>query len=216
MMFKGSDSQRHLLELIKKRGHLTLNEAVNITELAKTTLREHFTVLEKDGYLTSNRRREGRGRPQLVYTLTEDGHKLFPSNDDKILRELLHYLKFTGHDSLISEFFTHYWDIRYKEIRHRIAMSEDQSINNQIKILENILEEQGFMPEIELTDNQVKIQECNCPFTETIKETRLPCKLEALFFEKILEADLKRVSHIASGSTSCVYELAGKKDKLSD
>lgn len=211
MMFKGSDSQRQLLDLIKKRGSLTLNEAVEITELAKTTLREHFTVLEKDGYLKSTRRREGRGRPKLVYSLTEDGHKLFPSSDDKILRELLHFLKFTGHESLISDFFTHYWDIRYEEIRHRIAMSEDQSTGNQIKILESILEEQGFMPEVEIVDNEVKIQECNCPFSETIKETRLPCKLEALFFEKILQADLKRVSHIASGNTSCVYELAGKE-----
>ncbi len=216
MMFKGSDSQRQLLDLIKKRGHLTLNEAVNITELAKTTLREHFTILEKDGYLESARRREGRGRPQLVYTLTDNGHKLFPSSDDKILRELLHYLKFTGHDDLIAEFFTHYWDIRYEEIRYKIAMSENQSIENKVKILENVLEEQGFMPEVKLTDNHINIQECNCPFSETIKETRLPCQLEALFFEKILNAELKRVSHIASGSTSCVYELAGKKDKLSN
>lgn len=210
-MFKGSDSQRQLLDLIKKRGNLTLNEAVQLTELAKTTLREHFMVLEKDGYLESIRRRKGRGRPQLVYTLTEEGNKLFPSGDDKILRELLHYLKLNGHDSLVADFFSHFWDIRFEEIKHRISISEDQSVENQLKILENILEEQGFMPEVELVNNEIKIIECNCPFSETVKETHLPCKLEVLFFEKILKADIKRVSYIASGNNSCVYELAGSK-----
>lgn len=208
-MAKVSESQQILIDLIKKRGELTLNEAITLTELAKTTLREHFTILEKDGFIVKTRKREGRGRPELVFKLTEKGHRLFPSRDGIVLKDFLHFLKDKGHTTLIDEFFQQYWETRYKEIKHQMSISEDDSLDGQLKILQDILEEQGFMPEIQLQpDKSVVIQECNCPFSETIKETHLPCKLEALFLEKILNAEMKRVSHIGSGNPFCIYELS--------
>jgi len=210
-MLKEKDSQSRLLNLIKKQGEVTLKQAVDKTELSKTTIREHLTILEKDGYIERYAKREGRGRPELFFHLTQTGHNLFPSHDSKILRDLLHFLKRNDHQDLISEFFENFWNDRLEEVQFHLNRSDDDSLKNKLSILQNLLEEQGFMPEITVENEHIMVNECNCPFSETIKETKLPCKLEAMFFKNLLNAELNRVSYIPDGNYSCSYDLKPTK-----
>ena len=53
----------------------------------------------------------------------------------------------------------------------------------------------------------VKIRECNCPFSQAIRETRLPCKLEAKFYERLFQQKMVRTSYIADGEYACTYEF---------
>ena len=207
-MLKPTDSRSELLNLIKQSGELTLNQAAKQTGLSRTTLREHFTNLEFEGYIQRFPKREGRGRPELVFKLTETGHNLFPSNDGQLLRSLISYLKNQDQEELLDEFFQDFWQKKTKEAEHRCKNVQADTLKDKIKVINEFLQELGFMPHIKTTDSgTVIIEECNCPFKDAVKETRLPCKLEALFFEKILKADLKRVSHIASGNHACTYHL---------
>lgn len=210
-MLKTKDSQSQLLNLIKRKGEISLKQAVENTQLSKTTIREHLTILEKDGYIERQSKREGRGRPELIYKLTSSGHKLFPSLDANLLRKLLHFLGQNNHQDIINDFFRQFWDKRLNEVRFHLSQAEDDSIKTKIKILEDLLEEQGFMPQIRIKDDLISVEECNCPFSETVKETKLPCKLEAQFIQKVFNADLKRVNYIPDGNHSCDYELQAKK-----
>ena len=210
-MLETKNSQKQLLNLIKKQGQLTLKEAVTQTRLSKTTIREHFTILEKDGYIERFSKREGRGRPELVYKLTPAGHRLFPSLDTSFLRDLLRYLKKMNQQEMIGGFFEQFWNKRFEEMNFRLNQAEDDSVETKVHILKDLLEEQGFMPNIQIDDNRIVVEECNCPFSETIKETKLPCKLEAVFIQKILNADLSRVNYIPDGNHSCSYDLNPKK-----
>ncbi len=207
-MLKQSDSRKGLLNLIKRNGELTLNQAAEWTGLSRTTLREHFTNLEYEGYLQRSTKREGRGRPELVFKLTETGHKLFPSGDGLLLRSLLYYLNEHGNDELLSAFFEDFWQKRKDEIQRRLASLHPPTLEAKSRILREFLEEQGFMPDIHIegTDTIV-IKECNCPFTDAVKETHLPCKLEARFLQEFFSSTLERVAYIPDGSHACMYHL---------
>lgn len=206
-MFTGSKKQ--LLEFIKRQGTVSIDEAVEHTELAKTTLREHFLQLERDGYIQRNYIRSGPGRPSLAYQLTQKGNSLFPSYESALIKELLNFLKSKGDEETIEEFFRVFWEERIEKARYRMDQSSETDIETRIEALSHMLEEEGFMPEFNVDkDNEIlTIKECNCPFSEVVKETRLPCKLEAIFYKKLFNENAERTTHIAEGDFSCTYEI---------
>lgn len=206
-MFTGS--KKEIIELIKRRGTLSIDEAVEQISLAKTTLREHFLQLERDGYVKRDYVRSGPGRPSLQYQLTPKGNSIFPSSESKLIRNIIHYLKSKGNEQLVEEFFEDFWDQRLKEAQKRIKSAGADDPESKIKVLMGMLEEEGFMPEFNLDreSKKITVKECNCPFSDVIKETRLPCKLEKMFYRKLFSDDTERTTYIAEGDHSCTYDI---------
>lgn len=206
-MFTGS--KKELLDRIKRKGTLSIDEAVEHTELAKTTLREHFLQLERDGYIERDYVRSGPGRPRLQYQLTPSGHGLYPSSEARMIKEMLSFLKSRGEEDTIEEFFRMFWEERLDEARHRMDQSTEDSMQSKLAVLLHMLEEEGFMPEFDFNeeDKTLTVKECNCPFSEVVKETQLPCKLEAMFYKKLFDERAERKTHIASGDHACTYDI---------
>lgn len=206
-MFTGS--KKTLLELVKRSGNLSIDKAVEKTELAKTTLREHFLQLERDGYMKRTYARSGPGRPSLQFQLTSKGNSLFPSSESSLARELINYLQSKGDKQTVEAFFESFWQERLEKARSHMDSAPENNIESQLQALMGMLEEEGFMPEFDVnpTNNAVSVKECNCPFSEVIKETRIPCKLEAMFYEQLFKTRLERTHYIAEGDHCCTYEM---------
>lgn len=203
-----SDSKRGLLHLIKQSGSLTVDEARDRSGLTRTTLREHFGDLEREGLICRASVRHGRGRPTIRYSLTEAGQSLFPTRDGVLLRDLIRFLQEGGHTHLIEQFFTTFWENRLSEARQRLAELPAGDLESRMRGLEDLLREQGFMPDIHRVEENIVVRECNCPFPEAIKQTRMPCQLEARFLEGVLELLPVRTSYIPDGMPACTYEFA--------
>lgn len=204
-----SESKRTLLELLKRRGRLTLNEAVEATDLARTTLREHLGRLERDGLVTVSRRREGRGRPELQFTLTPAGESLFPDQSGRMLGRLIEFLQDRGEDDRLEVFFQAYWTERLEGAQFRMRDVEKSEMSARLEELAQLLEEEGFMPEVEGEANgdRFLVRECNCPFPEAVRETSLPCELEVRFYRELFDAHVERTGYIPDGDAACTYEI---------
>lgn len=195
-----------LLRLIHCSGELSLNEAIRETELARTTLKEHFLQLENEGLVERHYERKGRGRPRLVFSLTDKGRFRFPSNDGNILNELLEYLQSHNMEQEVKKFFQDFWADKLKEARKRMDRYPPEDQKRRLDALKTYLEEQGFMPSITYADdNHLLIKECNCPFSNTVSNTSYPCELEKEFFGKLLGTNPDRLSYIPDGEPSCSY-----------
>lgn len=198
--------KKELLLLIKRKGELSLEEAEAISGLAKTTLRQHLIGLEEQSLILRAYRTIGQGRPIVVFKLSENGSRLFPSQESLILREMLQHLQETGHKKLIEDFFHKYWSRRkqkFEEILISMAGKKRPDRAMRLKALEHLLESEGFMPEIE--KQGATIRKCNCPFAEVVKVTQLPCKLEGEFIKWALKQELERTAYIPAGDFSCDY-----------
>lgn len=203
-----SDTKRALLQLMKRRGEIALDDAIDATGYARTTLREHLNQLERDGLVQRRSERQGRGRPSLRYRITERGERLFPTRDGVLLRELLRYLQERGQDELIEAFFESFWASRVEEVKHRIRQAGGaDDPERKLEVLEAILREEGFMPEIQTGDEGLVIRECNCPFAEAVKQTKLPCRLEAQFYAEIFDIAIERTGYLPDGDAACTYEI---------
>lgn len=202
-----SDTRRTLLQVMKRQGTLSLDDAEAATGLARTTLREHLLHLEQQGLVRRFTKKEGRGRPSLRFEITEAGQCLFPSQDGLLLRGLLDFLQRQGHEALIEQFFEAFWQDRIREARRRLQEADPDDLAKGLEVLADLLREEGFMPEIKVEGHALVIRECNCPFPDTVKQTRLPCQFEAAFFEALFDHRITRVSHIPDGHSACTYEF---------
>lgn len=199
--------KKDLLDLIKHHGQLTLDETVEKMDLAKTTVREHFTQLEEDGYIERSYERSGRGRPSLRFRLTKKGNGLYPSYEPEMMREFIRYLQTEGEHKVLEDFFKKFWDRRYVKLKLMMEEEQVESEEEKARITRQMLDEEGFMAEFDRDADSGKLmmKECNCPFREIIKVTKLPCKLEKEFYEKIFGKDVERTSYIAEGDFACTY-----------
>jgi len=206
--FIHSDTKRALLKLMKQQGRISLDDAESETGLTRTTLREHIGQLERDGLVLRSTKRQGRGRPSLRYNLTAEGEGLFPSQDHVLLGRMIEFLEQENEDELILAFFRNFWDERLEDVQYRLGKLDPDDREGRLEVLERLLDEQGFMPEFSQGEQGLVIRECNCPFPEAVRRTRLPCRLEAEFFERVFDRPIGRVSYIPDGSPACTYEFA--------
>jgi predicted ArsR family transcriptional regulator len=202
-----SETRRELLQLIKREGSLSVSEAMEALGMARTTVREHLIQLKEQGLLDRSADRSGRGRPSHRYQMSKRARVLFPSRDEELMGALIRFLRERGKDALVESFFEAYWQARTRAVKEKLRQVPDGTLDGRLDVLRSILEEEGFMPVIERLEGTITIQECNCPFPESVKETKIPCRLERAFFEEVFETTLDRVSYIPEGNSACTYTL---------
>lgn len=209
-----SDSQKRLLDLVKRRGELSVDQAVEALDLAATTIRQHFSRLEDEELVERRSEAEGRGRPTAYYRLSSGAKQMYPSSDGEMLSELLDFLAREGYHRAIDDFFRGFWDDRRRELEARLDEVDPESLDERLDVLREFLDEQGFMPEMSVDEEgTIEIRECNCPLPGAVESTYLPCRLEADFLEKVVGRALSRVEYIPEGNTACTYQFqAGDQD----
>lgn len=201
-----------LLLLMKRQGTISMDDAEAATGFTRPTLRQHLGMLERDRLVERSTEKQGRGRPSLRYALTPEAEALFPSRDDVLLGRLLAFLQQRGEDALIQAFFEGYWEERLREVEHRLGRVPAGDEEGRLAVLTELLREQGFMPEVRRDEGGLIIRECNCPFPEAVKRTRLPCQLEARFFEQVFDDRIARVTYIPDGFPACTYEFPAPEE----
>lgn len=206
-----SDTRRELLQIIKREGSLSVDEAMEALGMARTTVREHLLQLKEKGLLDRSVDRQGRGRPSHRYKMSRHAKMLFPSRDGELMGRFVSYLQEDGNEDLVEAFFNAYWNDRTEAVKRKLRTVAPDDVDAQLEVLREILEEEGFMPEIDDEEGQITIRECNCPFPESVKQTRIPCQLERGFYEAIFETTLDRVTYIPDGNPACTYEVAAEE-----
>lgn len=201
------ESQRTLLDLLKRRGEATLAELETGLDLARETLRDHLKALAAEGLVErAGLRRRGPGRPQVVYRLSSSGQELFPRREGRLLRELATFLLSRGHSELLQTFFEERVGRKRDELQRRVAGLEGVE---RFREVAKILSEEGFLAEVteDGSGDRFHLRLCHCPLREIVAVSHLPCRAEMALVEELLGESLRRESFIPHGGSSCTYVL---------
>lgn len=202
-----SDTKRHLLELMNRRGEITLEAASEALDRAPPTLREHLNQMDQDGLVARRTQKHGRGRPRMYYRLTPRAERLFPRHDGAVFAEFLQYLDDHGETELIEGFFADFWEARRDAVEQRLPTSLEAADTQQVvDAVRTVLQDDGFMPQVQVEKDRTTIQECNCPFADVVEVTTRPCASEGCFYESLFE-EVERTQHIPDGDAVCAYTI---------
>lgn len=200
------DSQRTLLALLKRRGPTTIVDLESAAGLSRETLREHLRSLDREGLVErAGVHRAGRGRPALVYRLTERGERLFPQRQGELLGELARFLSADGGDAL-DRFFAARAGARRRRLLARV---EGLAGAERLREVAAILDEQGYVAEVEPgADGAPRLRLCHCPLRELVAVSHAACRAEIALVEELLGGPARRESFIPDGAPSCTYSFA--------
>lgn len=203
-------TQRSVLELLKRRGRSTIAQVATSLGLNVETVREHVRALGAQGLVArldgaGTGARRGRGRPELVYGLTPSAERLFPRAEGEILQELAAYLRETGNEELLGDFFE-----RYIGARREDALERVRGLRGSARLAEvaRILSELGFMAEVEAAESP-RLRLCHCPLRDLVDVTRVPCRAEIGFVAELMGEPLTRLNYMPAGDACCSYRGGG-------
>ncbi len=75
-------TRQDILDHLRRHGSGSVKELGQLLGLTSTGIRQHLTILERDGLIEAREERGRVGRPALVYTLTPQGDSLYPKKYD--------------------------------------------------------------------------------------------------------------------------------------
>ena len=74
----GRSTRMEILELLRRRQAASAEEISGEMGITPNAVRQHLTNLERDGYVRSEPVRHKRGRPSLLFSLTDRADAAFP------------------------------------------------------------------------------------------------------------------------------------------
>src|SRR3982074_1707434 len=78
LMIAGRSTRMEVLELLRRKGRCRAEASASALRVTPNAVRQHLTTLERDGLVVSHPERSGRGRPALLFSLTERADSVFP------------------------------------------------------------------------------------------------------------------------------------------
>jgi len=203
------ESQRRLLEVMKRAGECTLAELEASFEISRETLRIHLKSLAAQGLVErSGVQRTGPGRPHVLYRLSAEGEALFPRREGAVLRELATYLLEQGRRDLLEAFFAARLARKRREAEGRVAGLEGRA---RLERIAEILSEEGYVAEVSDAEGGPRLRLCHCPLQELVAVSDLPCRFELALIEGLTGTRPAREAFMPEGGHACVYSIASAR-----
>jgi predicted ArsR family transcriptional regulator len=180
----------------------TINDLAIAAGINGISVRHHLAALEADSLVTSSEERHGVGRPRLVYSLTDKGVEKFPTSYLLLTKRLLSILKIRYSIDEIIETF--------KSIGLTIAQDSKpkyhgENFEKRLKILLNLLEDEGFLIQTEKSEEGVWLSSLNCPFYKIGLDHPEVCFIDQSLISEVLSAKVEKQSCIIQGDDRCTY-----------
>jgi predicted ArsR family transcriptional regulator len=199
-----SKTKSQLIELIKRNVEISVDEGAESLGLATTTVRQHLTALEEKGLVETRSQRHGRGRPRLLYSLTQNGEAFFEEHDQEFLSGLMAFLFDRGLGNVVHEYIE-----KLGESLSETIDLEGTAVGERIDAMVSFFRQRGFMPELgENADGDTLLTFRHCPYATVADCSERVCDVEKRWIEKLWGGQVERVSHRLDGDDACTYCLA--------
>jgi predicted ArsR family transcriptional regulator len=198
-----------ILAIIRERGSATIDQLSQEIALASATIRRHLDILQRDRLVTFQQVHKKLGRPEFVYSLTEEGHESGYRDYQKLLTLLLSQIKVSSHEELANKDGEELVQFLIGRISDQISASYTEpalpSPEARIARLEQALTDGGFSPQLTRENGIVRIRLCNCPFRAAALCEGSVCLFDQRLIASILDVEPARESTIRDGGTTCSY-----------
>lgn len=198
-------SQQSILDAIKRQGNATIPQLATELDRNIETVRDHLKTLTRHQLVRrEGSRRNGPGRPEIVYALTAEAESLFPRRESEILQDLAAYLEETGNEGILRRLLERRMENRREEFLARVKHLKGRQ---RLKEVARILSELGFMAVVEGPASTPSLRLCHCPIRPLVDVTKAPCRIEIGFIAELIGKPLTRHSYIPAGASSCSYRV---------
>jgi predicted ArsR family transcriptional regulator len=200
-------TRQDILEYIRRHGEATVRDLGQLLGLTATGIRQHLTILEREGLVTVHETRGRVGRPALVYSLTPAGSALFPSRYDDLSNLLLDEIRaIAGSKGLQSVLMR--VAARSAEPYEPRLQTKAKDLAGRVEEATEIINERGCVAECaDHGGDEYQIDQYTCPFPNVAGSHSAVCALEVEFVRRLTGGDARLVHSLLRGDKCCSYRI---------
>jgi predicted ArsR family transcriptional regulator len=200
------NTRQQILALLKRSGPgLTADDLAHQLGISAVAVRKHLATLEREDLVVAELQRRPMGRPTYRYRPTASAQKLFPNDYANLATTVLQLIRHLDGEEKVDKIFQQRAELLATELAARVRGA---TLQERLQQVAQILEEQGYMPEIiKLKDGRERylLTEHHCPIFQVAKVFQQACTCELDVLLKLLQANVERCEHRMMGHAQCSY-----------
>ena len=197
-------TRQQILDYLRHQGRATVKDLDAHLSLTSTGVRQHLTVLEREGMVEAQEERGRVGRPALVYRLTEQGDALYPKSYDELANVLLEEVRELAGgqalQTLLRRVATRFAD-PYRE------RMENRSVSERVHEASRIIGERGCLSDCVQDGDDWLIRQYTCPFPKVASQNSCVCSLDVEFIRQLVGADARLTTSLLRGDRACTFRI---------
>lgn len=197
---------RPLLDLIRRRGSLTVPEMAAEFGVTPTSIRNRLTRLVASGLVERSREPGGRGRPRHAYRVSDAVQKSLGQNYADLALALWGEMMQTVEDRKLRRLlFLRIIERLAETYRARVS---EPTLEGRLAHLSILLHNQGIEAEVATSRNHgfPILRQHSCPYFALAEVDRAICAMERKMLEKVLGRGLRLSQCRLDGHHSCDFE----------
>jgi predicted ArsR family transcriptional regulator len=201
----GRSTRMEVLELLRRRGRLSAETIASDLGVTPNAVRQHLTNLEKDGLVDSLPERSGRGRPALLFALTERADSVFPKRYGQLASMVLQEVQEMGGPEALDEVFARV------AARHADAIEKDLEglgFDEKLKRVVAWIARAGTLAEQTETPEGVQVTIHNCPFRNTALKFPQVCTITPQLISRLIGTSVSQSDSIHRHDPYCSFVVA--------
>ena len=201
-MIAGRSTRMEVLELLRRKGRSSAETIANDLGVTPNAVRQHLTNLERDGLVVSQPERSGRGRPSLLFVLTERADAVFPKRYGQLATMVLQEVQEMGGPEALDEIFARV------AARHAGAIEkalEGLEFDDKMRRVVAWIGRAGTLAEQSETVEGVKVTIHNCPFRNTALKFPQVCTITPHLFSQLLGTAVSQADSIHRRDPYCSF-----------
>src|SRR5579872_2073026 len=201
-MIGGRSTRMEVLELLRRRGRSSAETIAADLGVTPNAVRQHLTNLERDGFVVSQPERAGRGRPALLFSLTERADSVFPKRYGQLATMVLQEVQEMGGPEALDEVFARVAERHARGIEHELdGLDFDDKLHRVVAWIGRA----GTLAEQSETPEGVKVTIHNCPFRNTALKFPQVCTITPQLITRLLGASVSQSDSIHRRDPYCSF-----------
>lgn len=199
-----------ILQILQRNTNDTVEGLAKGVGLASATIRRHLDILQRDHLVAFSEVRKKTGRPEYSFYLTEEGQEALPKDYSKLLAMVVQKLSELSASDTRGKDGSGVLDLVFSRLADEVTrpLSDDlagKGLPARVAALESHLEEQTFLPEVDVSDGSLKIRLMNCPFRSVALQSKAVCAFDLNVISSVLDMKVERSNCIHDGDSGCMY-----------
>jgi predicted ArsR family transcriptional regulator len=201
-MIAGRSTRMEVLELLRRKGRSSAETIANDLGVTPNAVRQHLTNLERDGLVVSQPERSGRGRPSLLFGLTERADAVFPKRYGQLATMVLQEVQEMGGPEALDEVFARV------AARHASAIEKDLvglPFDEKLKKVVSWIGRAGTLAEQSEGPEGIQVTIHNCPFRNTALKFPQVCTITPQLISRLTGAAVSQSDSIHRRDPFCSF-----------
>lgn len=200
-------TRQDILDYLRRRAEATVKELGEHLGLTSTGIRQHLTVLERDGLVEAREKRGQVGRPALAYRLTQVGDALYPKKYDELANALIEEARHLLGPNALQQLMK---NVAARFSAPYLPRLEGRQGGERLEMVAKIIQERGNIVEASWSGDDFLIESHNCPWWNIATKNSAVCALDVEFVRQLAGSDARLSTSLLRGDDSCTFRIRSR------